>query len=251
MPIRSAGFVWTVLMMLAVACSHPRGAAGGPSASHPREAGIWWAPNLGLDSLASIDSRIERPFAEPIDVVHVSSKGQPAGQQRVTNCATYFVLQAKGFEPVSEIDSAALKVEGAKCHAVEALRRAKPASQTWPFELDQGALAKLPAALAPAPNPSDVESRDTATKAGSSWRGYDGSAAVISTGGGRIKIVAQDSVTKIEILGRADFDGDGVDDIMLLTVSQGTKGSWREIHLRVLTADPAGAILRIAQEIPV
>jgi hypothetical protein len=237
--------------MMAISCSHPAPAPRNSAATSSTDVAIWWAPSLGLDSIASIDSRLDQRFSAPIDVVHLASKGQLADRQIVTSCASYFALRAKGYEPVSEIDSAALKVEGAKCHAIEALRSAKPASRRWSFELDKDALARLPAALAPAPNPTDIENRAAATQAGKSWRGYDGSASLVPTDASRARVGTLDSTTEIETLGRADFDGDGVDDILLLTVSQGTHGSWREVRLRLLVPAATSPVLRVAKEIPV
>lgn len=239
----------SLMAMLGVACAHSGPAADSQNLNHPIDRDIWWAPSLGLTSLTAVDERLRQNFAEPIDVVRVTSGSQLPERQVITSCRAYFNL--KGYEPVTENDSAALKVEGAKCHAIEALDTVRPASRKVPFTFAPGALEELPAGLSPAPNPADVDLRATATKKGTSWHGYDESASLIITDASRAKVVARDSVSKIEILGRADFDGDGIEDVMLLIISQGTEGSWRDVRLCVVTRAAQADVLRVIKELPV
>jgi len=59
-----------------------------------------------------------------------------------------------------------------------------------------------------------------------------------------------DWTTKLDVLARADFDGDGNGDLLVRTVSFGTEGSWREVRLRVLSRRQNSAVLALMSELP-
>lgn len=238
-------------LLLALGCASRATPVGETSAQASGGIAIWWAPSLRLPSLAAIDRRLEEPFAEAYDVQRIGDGAEKVDQRVVINCATYFVLQPQRYEPRSEVDAAALKVEGAKCAAVRALRNAKRPTSRFDFALNSQTLATFPADLAPAPGPLQREHRDEAGREGKSWHGYDGDASLAPTAAWQARVTAAESVTNIEVLGRADFDGDGVDQVMVLTVSGGTKGSWTEVRLRVLTLAAGGAVFRVSREIPI
>jgi hypothetical protein len=235
---------------LALGGCHPAPAPAGPGAapgSAPAAAAtMWWSPSLQLPSLQEIPARLERPFEAPIDVAAVAS-----GQQQATSCTSYFALRARGFEAATVGDTAALKVEGTACYTIRALASARPAARgsLQEFRLDPAALAMLPPVMGPQPNPADIEGRRRATGAGKSWAAYDPQARLTASDPARARVTAGDTTTEIEILARADFDGNGTDDLLVSTISYGREGSWREVRLHMLTRAPGSPVLEIAQEI--
>jgi hypothetical protein len=239
------------LLALAMAgCAHEPPAAGGAATpgADAASAAIWWSPSLKLASLHEIGPRLDRPFDAPIDVTVAGGGGPP---QQATSCTTYFALRASGFEAATVVDTAALKLEGAACHTVRALATARPATRDSlrDFRLDDAALSQLPPSLGPQPSPTDLEGRRRATGAGKSWAAYDPRARLTATDATHARVTSGGSTTEIEILARADFDGNGTDDLLVSTVSYGNEGSWREVRLHMLTRAPGKSVLELAQEI--
>ncbi|MES1204580.1 MAG: hypothetical protein ABUS79_01460 [Pseudomonadota bacterium] len=204
---------------------------------------------MRLKSLAAIDGRLEELFGDPYEVNRADSPSGHSDRQSVTNCLSHFALQGRGYESRTQVDAAALLVEGARCETVRYLRRAQPARRRLPLVLAGDALERFPALLAPAPSPLERELREIATRNGKSWRAYDATASLSTVAVSQARVTAAESITDIQILARADFDQDGGEDLLVLTVSGGTNGTWHEIHLRLLGFGTAGALLRVVEEI--
>jgi hypothetical protein len=242
----------THLALLAVAFSACTPNLPGPE--HPAgerspNDGMWWAPELGLESLESVPQRLEQPFDAPFDVVAVV--GGQMQTQVAASCSATLPLAEKGYQPMSDGDAAAFKLDVARCQVIKALGSAKPAaaSSLATFRLDADPLSALPPALGPEPSPADVEARQEATRSGKSWRLQDPDATVTAADSRHGKVSGSDWTTELELLARADFDADGRDDILILALSYGTEGSWREVRLHQLTAGE-GPILRLVRQLP-
>jgi hypothetical protein len=211
---------------------------------------VWWAPVLELESLSAIPLRLERPFADPFDVV-----AQADGQLRndvASNCSTALVLMDKGYQPMSAVDAAAFKRAVAQCRVIKALAAARPATNGLAiFRLDANALSALPPTLGPEPNPTDILEREAATRAGQSWSGHDPEAGVEVISAWQAKATGSDWTTELELLARADFDADGGEDVLILTLSYGTEGSWTEVRLHQLTRKDGRQILQVVRQIPI
>jgi hypothetical protein len=242
--------VWCALG--SIACGHHDSVAISRSQSQVSAAGIWWSPTLHLSAGSTIDARLEAPFEAPIGVVKLVD-GRIGDNKVMTNCLSYFSLRNAGYEPESDGDTAAMKLEGAKCQTVLALRDAKPARlmSLEGFRLDDKALESLPPALGPESNPTDLQAREDATRLGTSWHAYDPLARIGHVASPQeVKVTTDQSTTEITVLARADFSGDGADDILIQTLSFGVEGSWREVRLRLLTRDEGKEVLKIVRDFP-
>jgi hypothetical protein len=244
------GVFAVIAAICATACSHSHNVAPTPSQGDPSTASVWWSPALHLSTTAMVDSRLGAPFEAPIDVVK-SIDANSVDRKVMTSCLSYFALRTVGYEPESDGDTAAMKLEGAKCQAIRALRESKPAQRASleGFRLDNGALQKLPPALGPESSPADVQAREAATRFGKTWQAYEPLAHlghVVSPQ--EAEVMTPESTTEIKLLVRGDLTGDGADDILIQTLSFGTEGSWREVRLRLLTRDGDKPVLRILKE---
>jgi|GEM_PF-7080086 len=250
MSIRCLLWLVHICALWATACVHHGSAPPAQSQGESLATEICWSPTLRLTSVSMINSRLETPFEAPIEVVRIAT-GQAGDRRVMTNCTSYFALRSGNYEPESDGDTAAMKLEGGKCQAVQALRLARPPRQTSleAFHLDNGALDQLPPSLGPESNPTDLQEREQATQAGKSWHAYDPLAHI-----GRVTssqdavVISGQLTTEVAILARADLDGDGVDDILVQTLSFGTEGSWREVRLRLLTRVGNHGVLRVTRE---
>jgi hypothetical protein len=249
-----------LLPLLALVCWVAEGCAqqpavrADPGAASPTAAPtetLWWSPLLMLASIRDIPAALASRFETPLDVTAASpTAGAPPGV--MTNCESYFAFRKRGYEVQSENDSAVMKLEGARCQALMTLRTTALVSRRppLPFAFDAKALASLPPALGPGPSPGERTRRQEATSQGLSWRAYDPKATMVALGAGSAIVTGTDWTTKLEVLARGDFTGDGTTDVLLRTVSHGTEGSWREVRLRVLSQDQGQPVLAIKSEFP-
>ncbi len=240
----------SVVSIFATACSHGGNVTSTQSQTRLSAVSVWWSPALRLSSTAMIDSRLATSFEASIDVVK-SADGKSVDRKVMTDCASYFALRTVGYEPESDGDTAAMKLVGAKCQAVRALRESQPCQRASleTFRLDDSALQKLPPALGPESSPTDVQSREAATRLATPWKAYEPKAHLEHVASPfEAAVTTPDSTTEITVLVRADLDGDGADDILVQTLSFGTKGSWREVRLRLLTRDGDKPVLKIVRE---
>jgi hypothetical protein len=169
----------------------------------------------------------------------------------MTNCQDYLRLRPQGYEARTEVDFAAMKIEGSRCQALKALERAQPAART-PLRVlvDQAFLTVLPPALGPENTPVDLERRERATREGAAWKALDPDATITIRSPEGATVTGADWTTRVDVLARADFDGDGNGDLLVRTVSFGTEGSWREVRLRVLSRRRNSAVLAVTAELP-
>lgn len=70
--------LWTALAFSCASSPAPSGKAVPAVNSN-----VWWAPSIGLESLAAIDGRLQEPFVDEYDVERISSKSAPADRQVV------------------------------------------------------------------------------------------------------------------------------------------------------------------------
>ena len=239
------------ILCVALACCVQRPAVYDPVTPNASLSGaaVWWSPSLKLDSIDAASKRLAEPFAYPYDVV-APAKGSATQQEVVTNCSTYFKLRPQGFEPMSQPDLAAMKLEGASCEAIRALRSVRPASKgdTKSVVRDSSALSLLPPDLGPEEMPAERQRRESATRQGLARAAVDPRATVTSLDSTSIRVQSDAWRTDVVILGRGDFDGDGSDDLLLQPVSSAREGSWREVRLRLLSRQNGSPVLRVIRE---
>ncbi|HEX3695811.1 MAG TPA: hypothetical protein VH374_10510 [Polyangia bacterium] len=209
---------------------------------------LLWSPHLNPASAAEARA-LQVPFTSPFDVVLLQAGGSPK-QATISDCNTYFELRPKGYEPLSQPDLAAMKIEGANCFAVRAVQNGRPsnARPIRPFLVGQRTLARLPPALGPQPNPTDAARRKRATASGMSWATTDPAAILTVTDEWTARVKGPDWITDLSVLVQGDLNGDGVDDVLVETISAGMEGSWSEVRLRLLTSVPNQDVLEILEE---
>ncbi len=170
----------------------------------------------------------------------------------MANCVSYFELRPKGYEPMAQPDLTAMKVTGAECWAVKTLGTARPATARpiRPFPLNQSVLARLPPVLGPMAMPADRDRRLHANSEGQPWSAIDPDAQVVAQEEWSAQVKAKDWTTDLQIFVRGDLNGDGVDDVLISTVSTGSEGSWGEVRLRLLSTVAGTSVLHVVKEYP-
>lgn len=239
--------LWLSIVVV-VGCAHRSPSDSAAASTSPVATGaIRWSPSLRLQSIALVDRRFNERFEAPYEVARFE---EPTATRMLSTCADYFLLQPKGFAPTTDVDAAALKVDGAHCHALRALRTAKAPSRVAPLVLTASSLDDLPARLAPAPSPVDIEEQAIAAKGGKSWKAYDKTASLVVIDGAHARVTSAASITQLEILAQADFDEDGSQDSMVLTTSGGTEGTWKEVALTLISRETDKGVFQVLRTIP-
>ena len=200
---------------------------------------VWWSPALELKSLRDVDARLAAPFPDAVDMAREREVIE-AG-----NCRALLDLRAKGYEPAGgSLGYTRERHHGAVCTALVALKSAAPAktSHLSDFRLSSRSPEVLPPILAA----SFVHSGDAAAlKAeaqGTSWRDYEPRLAA-RTDGDELVVSGGTWEVRVQVYARGDFNGDGLDDLLVRAAESATGGSYAAARLVLLTRASANAKL--------
>ncbi len=224
-----------------------RGAVGwaGEDATYP----IWWSPELGLESLDRIDKPFEKRFGPNQDSWMRVYKGDPPDEEEafVDNCASQDKLDVDGYYPrtLSEMKTFQLYFE--QCDTMHRLRDATPSKESYVknFVFDATSLDHLPAMMNPVGSCDFACRQHVANERRISWKRF----AVLEFIDVRIvhdyRMVVTTTGTRadLEIFARADFNKDGVEDLLVRMIGGATHGTWGTIEFYVLTRDKPHGVL--------
>jgi hypothetical protein len=192
---------------------------------------VRWSASLGLASLADLEDRLSRPLWSAAGILlagkwrHVGAgeAPEPVNPVRIASCADYRAADLAALTTSSQSDHNLLAEFGATCRALDWLARAKPSRQSFvaDFNLDEAAAELLPAGIAIPVNSAERRAIQADEAAGRSWRRWHESrgrplrAGAPTTDGGAVFEWAA-ARSRLAILARGDFDGDGIEDVLLL-----------------------------------
>ncbi len=197
--------------------------------------GVTWSPELAGPARADLERALDLPFEDAWDT-HLPKTDE---RRRVKSCREALALP-RGFTPDDQSDPQwyAFVTMRVRCRAVEQLGKATPArtDHLGKFTLDNARLGELPAILHPLAGPGDAVARlQKASGDGVSWKKWDRSVRVVPGHGERVGVVGKDVDCFLQVLGRGDLDGDGIEDLVLLRSGGGRRGTWRSITAFVVT----------------
>jgi len=219
---------------------------------------VRWSPSFGLQSLDDIDRRLQQPLWDDAGITvafrwRFTGAGQapePIEPQRIVSCADHERLDGTNYQTASQSDHNHLAIFASTCEALEALKHAAPAHESFVanFHLDAAAVDFLPAATAVAIGPWQQEEIDQAGANGLSWRAWRASQndkllALRSDGEHAALYEWTRGKSRVEIFGRGDFNADGSEDLLLhITEWPGYAHSAKAKTLLV-TRTSAGAVM--------
>ena len=136
--------------------------------------------------------------------------------------------------------------------ALDALRSAQPAQQSFVagFALDQSAPRFLPARLALTVSPDEEARLMKAEARQASLRQFQGDVRIRSSSWNAAVLTANYWRADITIDARGDFDGDGVEDLLLTRKASVKQGSLTTADVFILTRARLGAPLRVLRALP-
>lgn len=246
-----------LLLLLWAACgasSNPEGQhqQQQPAFSAPSSAGAaaavpikWSSAELGVSRLESIDTELGKAFDAPITVGRKNERGTCA------DCASTRELLSKGYAAIYPRDIATLGVLTAKCLGLEALKSARQARASYmpapPF--NASLIEILPADLAPTITPAQQQAVASASMAGQPLRKVEVTVAFEAARDEEIHIAGEGWQETLVLLGRADFDSDGLQDWLVRADLAMERGTNRVSRLFLFTRDSSRVPLRTIREL--
>jgi hypothetical protein len=214
---------------------------------------VWWSPVLELDSIEGIDARLARHIWPGDDEGLPLSKGMGEAREETSavNCIELERLVADGFEGIGSNGFGLQLNIQALCRGIEAMRRAQPAERSYlrEFLLDEEAIHLLPAMADISPS-CDYQCRQwVANERRIPLSRFEPVIRVIVKSDERIRIRTIDWVSIVTILGRGDFNGDGLDDLLVMINGGSMSGTWGGAELYLLSRDAPDAVLFVAEEL--
>jgi len=204
---------------------------------------VQYSPRLKVSSRQQLEERLHAPFAEGV--------AHPAG---VSNCAQLLnqgsrTSQAKGSDRQAQAERSTM----ADCLVLQELWNAKPASSSYLHDLpwDARVWPLLPPQLAITVSAESARAARAAAGRGQTWRDFDpsGAAELGARGPDEIVVTGKGFLERLTLWGRGDFNGDGLEDLLVQSLDTLTEGSYRNTRLFVLTRRTASGPLAVAQSL--
>ena len=197
-----------LLCVYALLCSMTAGCHS--NRSHEGPFPVRWSSRIPLAHIAQAEVFLRQPVETGISMSREGSGGRADEVIAVDTGAQYVKALKDGFQPHLGVD---LFLSGgftlADC--VAQLQEAKASRQSYlsDFRLDRVSLRNLPAELSPMVSGEQFEAAEGKT----GWA--DPSAKIVKALRERLVIDGEDGKVTFWIAGWGDFDGDGVEDILL------------------------------------
>ena len=202
---------------------------------------VRWTSEVKLKDLKEIDALLNKPASADFgkdDSLTMDLGGDQIDASNVS-CNEYFYLKYQGYEPFSNADQGAegssLKIP---CNTLQYLKKAQPSKISYlhDFKLADDPLKNLPSTFGL--HLYSNEEVASARAKGLSWKEFAPSAKVEVKNPDNISII-QDSEGElsgidISLLAWGDFNGDGIEDI-LLSVTHLTGASGHDFSIAVIT----------------
>ncbi len=233
-----AGVVTVMLLMF----------SGGALPAEDETYPIWWSPSLGLESLDQIDERLEQKLWPDDDGFRLFVG---IGKNRKTviahSCADIRMSEKEGSGAIDSPDIYLWPTIYRECIPIERVRDAKPARKSYvrDFVLDAHALDHLPAILSLAPSCDWLCRLYAANERRIPWRKFEtkGFLNIDVISEYEIKVETEIDLIHIEILARADFNLDGLEDLFVKSTAKAKEGRWGDDALFTLSREEPDGVL--------
>ena len=233
-----------------VSCLLMVGLSGSAASAERGEAyPVWLSPSFGLDSLGGVDAVLEQPIYPDEEGFRLFvGIGKNRRTEFVRSCADIERFRAESSGAVTSPDVELWRL-GNVCAPVERLKKAKPATKSYvrDFVLDADALDYLPAMVTLSPACEELCRLYVANEKRIPWSEYETGEIqnVTVTSDHEFKVETESDDIEIEILARADFNDDGVEDLYLDVSVKSKEGRWGDGALFFVTRESRNQVLRV------
>jgi hypothetical protein len=158
-------------------------------------------------------------------------------------------LVAAGFEGIASNGFGLQLLNQALCRGIEAMRRAQPAETSYlrDFVLDEGAIHFLPPMVADSSSCDFICRHPIAKEGRIPLSQFEPVTRLNSVNDHELEIWPLDWKTIVTILGRGDFNGDGLDDLLVLANGGSMSGTWSGAQVYLLSRETPGSVLRVLE----
>ena len=220
----------------------------GTGAEAPGSYPVWWSPKLELESLDRIDERLERklwPDRTGIEVY--KEEGGRKLYATMGNCASVLALRKQGYWGKGNSGHQAVLGLVAECRAIEMLKQARPAKSSYAsnFVLDRDAVNYLPPMISITPSCDGACWQYTANQKRIPWSKVGTFLRIGAKSEMEMIVETEGWEDHIEILARADFNGDDFEDLILMTRSGATRGTYGATDVFLLTRETADSVFQV------
>ena len=189
---------------------------------------VWWSPVLELDSLEGIDARLHRALWPGNDegMLLITTEDGIVSEASAINCVELERLIEEGFHGAGSSARALAQYHLAVCRAMGMLKRAAPARQSFVqnFAFDLTTVGVLPAMVDLSPS-CDFLCRDVvANERRIPLNQFYDILLVQIMSETEMIYWSEDWKIRLVVLAQADFNADGVEDLLLLSKGAAFRG---------------------------
>ena len=239
----------STLTRLAAAILLPCHLASAAAAAEAEKYPIWWSPTLELESLDKIDERRRKRFwPEEYEGMDVFKDGDSKAKSAVVeNCVSLDRLLNEGFYPPFSRGSQIAMSLSATCTTLDMLESARAAEVSFvrDFVMTAEALDYLPAMVNIAPGYDWMCRQYRANERRIPLSRFEAERNV------QLKVLNDFKIEgriewwfyDVEILARADFNRDGLEDLLVIASADATEGTWAATTIFLLNRDTPDGVL--------
>jgi hypothetical protein len=220
--------------------------AAQPAASRP----VRWMPWVGAPTRTALEAALKRPPSGLAADDALDNHDNRGDNHPVRTCEEYARAKKNHWtaENNAQIATESYFIKG--CDLIRVLLAARPSRVSYVADLtlDASALDVLPPSIGGLNDEGD--GMKSAIAKGWSLKQYDPALKVEKSGNGRLVIADEMSRYDLEIAGYGDFNGDGVEDVLMFQASYAVGGSMHIYEPVILTRTAPGKILSTVDPAP-
>jgi hypothetical protein len=226
------------------------GMAGQRSAQAQRP--VRWTRAVGPPSRQALEAKFRQPVKKP------RSQRIYEAKREIRTCASYARAKMSGWKAADGYEFATEAFFKDQCQTIAVVLAAKPSRVSYlkNFKLDEAALDLLPPTLTFAPFGEVEEAADKAEQQGLSWKKFRPGLKIQYKSANEITVLEPgldnqgkpgpqgDVKVDLEIKAFGDFNGDGIEDVLLFKEGHPVEGTFSSYELVILTRVTAGGPLK-------
>ena len=241
--MRAMPTLFVAISMLMLGLGGRAAAQALPTEAYP----IWWSPSFIIKGLDDVEKRLEDTVWFGGGLPIYKGEGTERNEAIADSCDSLQRLLQEGYYARITPSSRVVRYRLAKCRAMRRLLEAKPAKKSFVrnFTLDAHSLDHLPAIVNPAGSCDFLCRQFVANERRISWNRFAVSKTISteSVSEHELKVLTETESLTLKLMARADFNGDGLEDLLLWVSVGATEGTWGTTENFLLTRDTPNGVL--------
>jgi hypothetical protein len=213
-----------------------------PQALHP----VRWTTAVGPPSRQALQAKLKRPVKRPRGqeiYEHTESQGE------IRTCADYARAKKNGWsDSANTYERSTESFFKDQCDVLLLVLTAKPSriSYVTDFKFDETALDMLPPSLSWILSGDEEAAAGKAERRGLSWRKFKPGVKVLKKDADWISVEEPGSARiSLELKAFGDFNGDGIEDVLLFKSTSAINATYRYYEPVILTRTADGRLLKV------